>query len=247
MRITGLPFPFDIYGNVSSGGAATLRIELAPDYTDPGFDQLRCVVAWFAELAELGALGGEVMTPAAVRATLVTPEPDQRWARPAWHFVSLAIAPAAAIHLANLVYGTGLTVRSACIDAPGLTDPATLACDAYPGRYGQLPFRIHEDLIARQVDISLDFGGDLADSLHGKVCDAMQLWAMVTALGGCRLPVPLDERLDALPETAPEITLDQLTFSVRDQGLHAGAYDLLVNLCAGLAVRGIPISALTLA
>ena len=70
---------------------------------------------------------------------------------------------------------------------------------------------------------------------------------MVAALGCCRLPVPLDERLDALPETEPEITLDQLTFSVRDEVLHAGAYDLLVNLCAGLVVRGIPISVLTLA
>ncbi len=38
----------------------------------------------------------------------------------------------------------------------------------------------------------------------------------------------------------------QLTLAVQDRGLHAAAWDALVNLCAGLAARGIPIAKLTL-
>jgi hypothetical protein len=94
------------------------------------------------------------------------------------------------------------------------------------------------------VEIILDFASDLAEDRHDEVTDALCYWSMVAALGGFRRPGPLMEHPDLLPDGEPEIVLDQLTFTIRDLGLHDSAYDALVNLCAGMRARGVPISRL---
>lgn len=63
MHVTGLPFSFSIAGDPSLAAPATFNVELGPAVAVEAFDRLRCVVAWFANLADAGALGGEHLSP----------------------------------------------------------------------------------------------------------------------------------------------------------------------------------------
>jgi hypothetical protein len=246
MRITGLPFPFEVTGDVSRGAQATLRIELNVGASAEGFGDLQYGVECFSELGTWGALGGAVLRPDQVEARLNGHEPAFGDTIPTWTFLALAIEPAACTILANLIYATGLPVCSVHLETSGSTDPATRGCDDYPEEWPQISFEVEANLTDRNVQIMLDFAADLPEDSHDRVCGAVHHWLMVAALGGFRNPGPLRERFDLLPEGEPEIVLDQLTVNVRDDGMHEAAYGILVNLCAGMRARGVPIVRLEL-
>jgi hypothetical protein len=245
MRITGLPFVVDVHGDPRSGGPATLRIGLQPPMVDERFDQLRCVVGWFAQLGEWGALSGDTLALGSSSASLPTGEPDARTLHPMWQFDALAVDPRAVTILANLVFATGLTVRSFELRAAGATDPQVLACDAYPARPQSLPFSVHEDRTSRNVNVAAQFAADVPATLQDPLTDVVRVWCMLAALGGFRERGPLRERMDLDPEDEPEVVLDELRFSFRDNGVHEAAYDALVGLLGACSRHGARVSAVT--
>ncbi|HEX6750880.1 MAG TPA: hypothetical protein VF092_26570 [Longimicrobium sp.] len=231
MEIRGLPFPVTVTGDPASGASAELGIDLAPPIAELGFDQLRCVVAWYAALGKLGGLGGADLPPDGTTAVLGNQdEPVSRGPRSIWRFDALCVDPRSLVILANLVFATGLQVTRAWLHTAGHTAPEAYAPDDFPEVYRQAPFEIDDLREHRNVTITISFADDLPVQQHGPVSDMLRIWSMVGALGGFRHPGPLRERLDLLPEDDPEIILDELNFSIRDQGMHDAAYGVLTNL-----------------
>jgi hypothetical protein len=241
MNITGLPFPVNVQGDVGNGGPASLQVHLSPPLDDEGFDQLRCVVVWFAELARRGAFGGATIHPADVLAVLRDDEPDAHGLQPLWHFDQLRVDPAAVTSLANLIYATRLTVRRVALTASGRTATTDLPADHYAARWPSLPFKVEEGATSRSVELCVDFAGDLDPNLSPTISDSLRYWSMVCALGGFRGLGSLQERPDLIPDDDPSITLDQLTFGFRDHGLHDSAYDALLSMLVAFARRHQPI------
>lgn len=241
MNITGLPFPVSVQGDVGNGGPASLQLYLSPPLDDECFDQLRCVVVWFAELAQRGAFGGAKIHPADVLATLRAEEPDARSLQPLWHFDQLRLDPTAIVSLANLVYATRHGVRRVVLTATGTASGADLSADQFTARWPSLPFKVEEGPTSRSVELCVDFAGDLDPNLSPTISDSLRYWSMVSALGGFREQEPLRDRPNLVPDDDPAITLDQLTFGFRAYDLHDGAYDALLNLLVAFARRHQPI------
>jgi hypothetical protein len=237
MRVQGLPFPVEVRGDLGAGGPATLHVVLDNPFDDEAFDQLRCVVVWFARLAEYGALGGQTVPPARVAAKLVSDEPDARGLQPNWSFSSLRVDPNAIVVLANLVYATRHAVRKLTIAAAGAQSTRELAASEYPERLTAVPFKLNEQLTQRTIELTVDFASDLADSKQEILIETLQIWSMVGALGGFREPEPLHDQMDLIPDDDPQITLDQLTYVFRDRGMNAAAYDVLINLLVAISQR----------
>ena len=141
MNILGLPFPFSVTGDVQRGGPATLELTLGPGFSKEAFDQLRCMVPWWATLGELGALGGSLVAPANGRANLLNGEPEMAPGTATWRFDALAVAPEALVHLANVVYATGVPILGIGLGAPGIAPATPLTADSYPGRWPRASFR----------------------------------------------------------------------------------------------------------
>jgi hypothetical protein len=245
MRVAGLPFPFDVQGDPRSGGQATLAIHLDHPVPDERFDQLRCVVAWFAALGQSGTFAGDVLPVGQSRATLATGEPDARGRSPRWTFDAFSVDPASLTVLANLIFATGLNVRSVELTASGPTHPDVLPCDRFLTRPRHLAFAVDENRVDRNVGITIDFVADLPAPLADEISDLLRVWCLVAGLGGWRKPGPLRDTLDLSPEGDPEVVLDQLQLSVRDNGVHDGAYDALVALSHAVSQRGMPVARIT--
>jgi hypothetical protein len=246
MKVVGLPFSVEVDGDVTAGSAATLQLFLDDPFDDECFDQLRCVVVWFARLASLGGFGGARVAPDACLASLRSDEPDSRSLRPTWTFNALKVDPRAIVSLANLVLCSRHPITRFVLSAVGAPAPDALEADAYVQRWARHPFRITEGPNARNVELSIDFSNDLESALHAPLCDALRVWAMLCALGAFREAGPLQDRPDLVPDDDPQITLDQLTFTFRDYGLEAGAYDALLNLLAAFSSRYQAISSVAL-
>lgn len=129
MNITGYPFQFLALGDPTTGGAAVLSVSLVQGYDSEEFDQLRCVVCWFAEIGGVGGFGGDTVHPSASACELVSPEPSIG-PRVEWHFRSLAIDPRSLVVLANLIRDTELEVVQVTVTASGGDLPQKL----YPSR-----------------------------------------------------------------------------------------------------------------
>jgi hypothetical protein len=246
MRIIGLPFQFRIEGDVSRPSPASLTVNLDPGGTEDDFEQLLCVLPWFAELGKWRALGGAKVAPSAVQAKLREGEPNHGAPNPTWYFEALSIDPKACVILANLIYATHLPVRAVLLHTEGPTDDTEIPCDAYPERWTALPFEVEEDRTVRDVNVILDFSMDLSPAQGDEVGDALRHFCVIGSIGGFRESVPLSERLDLVPHGEPELVLDQMTLSFRDYALNEGAYDALVNLSAGMHSHGIPIVRITI-
>jgi hypothetical protein len=245
MRIAGLPFPVNVHGDPRAGTPAMLRVEIGDPIETERFDQLRCVVAWFAQLGELGALGGTALPPGWSRASLPTGEPEARNNNPVWKFDALAVDPASLTILANAIFATGLPVKAVSVQAQGPTDPKAISCDTYPERPAAIPFKVEENRTQRNVQVTVDFGADVPEP-HDDLLDPIRVWCLLAGLGGFREPGPLRGPLDLLPDGDPEIVLDQLTFSIRDNGVHEAAYDVLVSLFLACVRKKLPVAAVTI-
>jgi hypothetical protein len=245
MKITGLSFPVQIDGDVTNGGPAVLQMFLGPPLDEECFDQLRCVVAWFAELAERGAFGGVSIKPASVLATLASAEPDARSLQPSWRFDQLRVDPAALTSLASLAFASRHPIKRLVLTATGASSAPDLSAESYVGRWPALPFKIAEDVTSRSVELAVEFLGDLADGLSAPLIESIKLWAMVCALGGFRGNEPLGDRPDLVPDDDPFVTLDQLTFTFRDYGIEPSAYDALFNMLGAFAARQQGIASVT--
>jgi hypothetical protein len=246
MRIVGLPFGFEVRGDVASGGPAKLTVMLQAPLIDEAFDQLRCAVAWFARLGELGGLGGARITPAHVRAQLASDEPDARSLHPSWSFDALRVDPAAMVILANLIYATGHGVRRVGLLAQGTDTQGDLEADAYPRQYPGIAFAIDDRRTDRNVQLSIEFIRDVADAVQPPLVETLQLWSLVGALGGFREPGDLREQMDLIPEDDPEFVLDELSFVFRDNGMNDAAYAALLNVLERVSQQQAPIQQVSL-
>ena len=94
MQIHDLPFPFAVTGDPTSGARAEFGLRIDSPIADEAFDQLRCVVAWYARLGALGGLGGLTLLPDRVTAVLGNgEEPSMRGPEPIWSFDALCVSP----------------------------------------------------------------------------------------------------------------------------------------------------------
>jgi hypothetical protein len=246
MRVSGLPFPFDVQGDPRSGASATVAVDMAAPANEEPIDQLRCVVAWFAQLGEFGALAGTALRPGTSRAALPGGEPQRAGTHFEWHFDALAVDSAAMTVLANLIFATGLPVHRAELTTQGPTDRRVLAADEYPGRPVALGFSLDERRLDRNVDLGIEFGSDVPQSLEDPITDILRVWCLVASLGGWRTPGPVRPALDLIPEDDPEITLDELNLSFQDNHLHDAAYDGLLALICAFPRHGLPVSRVTM-
>ena len=231
MHVTGLPFSFSISGDLSLAAPATFDVELGPAVAVEAFDQLRCVVAWFANLADAGALGGEHLSPLDGVGTLLNgAEPISSGSLYRWQFSALRVAPEALAVLANLTWATGLDIQRAQFSTAHGTFPKVLQCDEFPACYRQLSFPLDDSRTGRDVTLIVDFAADHADNDAEHLSDTLRVWSLVCALGGFRGSGPLRAAMDTIPDDDPEVELDQLTFSLRAPSLHDAAFDALANL-----------------
>lgn len=236
MNITGYPFQFLALGDPTTGGAAVLSVSLVQGYDSEEFDQLRCVVCWFAEIGGVGGFGGDTVHPSASACELVSPEPSIG-PRVEWHFRSLAIDPRSLVVLANLIRDTELDVVQVTVTASGGDLPQSYTPADYPPRWLHLPFLLEESLSSQNVQLALEFSNDLEQPNLDQIADLIRCWSMIGALGGFRARGTVPSVPALLPEDEPSIQLDLLTFCFHDRGLDEVAYDVLLNMCVGIAFR----------
>ena len=246
MHVSGLPFSFSVTGDPRFGGPATFDVALGHNVAVEAFDQLRCVVVWFANLAQAGALGGEHLSPLDGAGLLVSDEPVASGSVQRWQFSALRVAPAALTVLANLTWATGLDIQHASFAASQGAFPKPLQCDEFPEAYSPLSFPLDDSRVDRNVTLVVDFASDLADDDAEQLADTLRVWSLVSALGGFRTPGPLRAAMDATPEDDPEVELDQLTFALRAPTLHDAAFDALANLLDRFSRQRSPIQRVTL-
>jgi len=246
MRVSGLPFPFEVHGDPRSGASATLAVELASTPSEAPIDQLRSVVAWFAELGEFGALAGTALPPGTSRASLPGGEPQRVGLDLEWRFEALALDPAAMTVLANLIFAAGLSIRGAALTTGGPTDGRALVADEFPGRPPSPGFAIDEQRVDGNVELSVELGGDVPPLLEDAVPDIMRVWCLVASLGGWRTAGPLRPAMDLVPEDDPEIILDEMKLSFRDNHLDHAAYDALIGLVCAFPRHGLSVVKVTM-
>lgn len=136
-------------------------------------------------------------------------------------------------------------MKAVSVQAQGPTDSKAISCDTYPERPTAIPFKVEENRTQRNVQVTVDFGTDVPEP-HDDLLDPIRVWCLLAGLGGFREAGPLRGPLDLLPDGDPEIVLDQLTFSIRDNGVHEAAYDVLLSLFLACVRKKLPVAAVAM-
>jgi hypothetical protein len=250
-----LPFPFlyTSFPELSRGGAATLEVLFKGGITDSDTSNVDSLVTAFYMLASTGALSGDAVPP--WESNVAHPSrPEQTDMSLRWHFHSTNVSQPAATILAQLINigaATSLiervifTVRNGHGLAALRSDPRLR--DWYPRTWIDLPyeFTIAEET-GKTAMLSVAFRRQIAISERRPIEIELLTWATATRIGSYGIaPVPA-ERCGLVPDESATFFEDELEISFHDISCHPAAFRGLLNVCAAIDRKLVPIRSVTL-
>lgn len=225
------PFSLSVNGDPSCGSPATLVVNFmfSRESSAESSILLEQTIRWFTSLAELGALGGDSINPIhshAVIESMVQLHNDTLMVV----FSSLRIAPSSITILCNLLYSQfGSLVNRVTLESGGITHQIKLTPGSYPGIFHQIPFLLDQNRVEGRALIEIVFFEDIPIELHSELEDLLAFWAIICAYGGFP-DISSATSGTLVPETSPEIVLDEARLSLTEQGtIDESAFFVLCN------------------
>ena len=246
MNVHGWPFGVEVFGDLQCGGGARLELAAPSPFDPEAIDiAVHCVEA-FVALGDAGALGGAYIDPMQSTVTL-SKGPDVQGPLLSWEIWRMVVDPLAVAVMLHMLAqmlpelsGVSLTAHGA--DGTIAPDPGR-----FPSFWQNLPFALDDTRDGRNVDIEVEFADAIDDAAQEPIESAMRSWLDCGIIGGFRDAAQPIDRSMLLPGDDPDLTFDSdlLILRVRDEGIHADAYYMLLNLLARIAASH-PIDELTI-
>jgi hypothetical protein len=235
MNVAGWPFPIIVDGDVESGAAATLTIDLTVAMTEEIHTRMRYAVESFVALAAAGGLGGDRMAPDRTTASLDPSFPPAAGARAIWKLTALAIDSRGLVVLFDMLEMLVPGIRGIGIQSPGL-GPLPFTRQELPPMWPQVPFGLEDDRTVPSVELVLELAAAPAPAEEEALLDALGIWLDCGSVHGYFDPSePFDHGYLA-PTEDPSFALDgnEVTAHLEDSGVLEGAYDILINVLVKL-------------
>lgn len=247
MNVAGWPFAILVDGDVESGAAATLTIDLSAPMSDDLHTAMRYAVESFVELAAAGGLGGDRIPPDRSTAMLSSAPPPTAGTRGVWQMTSLAIDARGLVVLFDMLALLVEGVRAVVVQSPGIGPRGPIVREELPPMWPQVPFGLEDDRTSPSVDLALELSSPPTEEEQELVLDALAIWLDCGSVQGYRDWSGEPDHGFIVPTDDPpfETSGAEITGLLHDSGVLDAAYDILVNVLVKLHAT-IPVRVLAL-